>query len=400
MATILSLAEANKLTIPALLRGVLETFRKRGLPDFFAMMLFKEFQGSTYDFNYEATIAGGASVVDPYSTSDLVEGVGTRTRLSIATKSLARNVDTSKIDMLGKSNVNNIHAQNIRDAAKKMAFDFADEMIRGMGYNNHVNGLDYWVDYWHSVGYTDQDFNAGGATFSSSLLYDMLSRTKMESFDVIFADRKTTVEFQSLLAELPGNVPSHIMDERFGRPMLNFFGIPWIVLDTIAEDKVATSAVVGGTGTTITPAAGDNGFVGFSRADIGRTVTDGTNSDTIASVNFSTGVATLTTGGEIADATKNITVQGPATTGTADERVIYAVRFDEGDGFTAVYHSNPDGPNPDNGEYLTSLAGWSARELGELQGPNIRRARMDWFGNGVVHSPYSVVRMRNFVFPT
>ncbi len=199
MATIHTLAEANKLTIPSLLRGVLEVIRKRGLPDFFAMMEFKQFEGSTYDFNYEATNASGSSVVDPYSTADLVEGVGTRTRVSVTTKALGRNVDTARIDELGKSNINNIRAQDIRDAAKTLAFDFADQAIRGMGYNNHMNGIDYWIDYWHSVGYTDQDFDAATANFSSSLLHDMLLRTKMESFDAIFADRQTTVELMALL---------------------------------------------------------------------------------------------------------------------------------------------------------------------------------------------------------
>lgn len=402
MATIHTLAESNKLTIPALLRGVLEIIRKRGLPDFFALMTFKQFEGSTYDFNWELTNATSASVVDPYSTADLAEGVGTRTRVSIATKSLGRNVDTAKIDIIGKSNVNNIRAQDIRDAAKKLSFDFAEQAIRGMGYNNHANGMDYWVDYWAANGYATQDFDANGATFSSQLLYDMLLRTKMESYDVIFADRQTTVEFMALLSELPGNVPMHIMDPRFdGRSVLGFNGIPWITLDVIAEDKILTSAVIGGTGTTVTPAVADNGFAGFSKADIGRTITDGTDTDTIASVNLTTGVATLTTGGEFADGTfGTLTLQGPETSGNADERVIYAARFDEGDGFTAVYHNNPDGPGADNGEHLGSIAGFSARDLGELQGPNIRRARMDWFGNFASHVPYALVRMRNFVFPS
>ena len=399
MATIHTLAEANKLTIPALLRGVLEIIRKRGLPDFFAMMTFKQFEGTTYDFNWELTNATTGSVVDPYSTADLAEGVGTRTRVAIATKALGRNVDTAKIDIIGKSNINDIRAQDIRDAAKKLSFDFADQALRGMGYNNHANGLDYWVDYWNAQGYTDQDFDANGATFSSQLLYDMLLRTKMENFDVIFADRQTTVEFMAMLAELPGNVPMHIMDPRFdGRPVLGFNGVPWITLDVLSEDKVATSAVVAGTGTTITAAATDNGFPGFSQSDVGKTVSDGTNTSTISSVNFSTGVATIS--GSITDGTKNITVRGADTTGAARDRLIYGVRFDEGDGFTAVYHNNPDGPGADNGDFLGSIAGFSARDLGELQGPNIRRARMDWFGNFAAHVPYSVVRMRNFVFPS
>lgn len=401
MATIHTLAESNKLTLPMLLRGVIEVIRKRGLTDYFTMMRFKSFEGSTYDFNYELTNATSTSVVDPYSTSDLAEGVGTRTRYSLTTKALGRNVDTARIDMLGKSNINDIRAQDVRDAAKKLSFDFADQSIRGMGYNNKANGLDYWVDYWHSVGYTDQDYNAAGATFSSSLLYDMLLRTKMESFDAIFADRQTTVEFQALLAELPGNQPSHIMDPRFGKPILMFNGIPWITLDVIAEDKVATGATVGASGTTVTAATTDNGFPGFSRADIGKTVSDGSNTDTIASVNFSTGVATLTTGGSLSDGTATVTVQGADTSGTVASRRIYGVRMDEGDGFTAVYHNNPSGGvSQDNGKYLASIGGFSARDLGELQGPNIMRARLDWFGNFVAHSPFSVVRLRNFVFPS
>jgi len=400
MATIHTLAEANKLTLPFLLRGVFETIRKRGLPDFFALLPFKSFEGSTYDFNYELTNAAGNSVINPYSTSDLPEGVGTRTRFNLTTKALGRNVDTALIDMHGKSNINNIRALDMQDAAKTFTFHFADQAIRGMGYDNNCNGLDYWVDYWNSVGYTEQDFDANGATFSSQLLYDMLLRTKMESFDVIYADRETTVEFMALLAELPGNIPTHIMDPRFGKPVLAFNGIPWITLDVIAEDKVATNAVVAGTGTTVTPASNDNGFEGFSQADIGKTVSDGSNTDTIASVNFSTGVATLTTGGSLSDATVDVTVQGPNTSGAANKRLIYAVRYDTGDGFTSVYHNNPMGAQPSNGDYLGSLGGFSARDLGELQGPPIVRSRLDWYGNFASHVPFAITRMRNFVFPS
>jgi len=400
MATIHSLAEANKLTVPALLRGVVEVIRKKGARDLFAQLPFKAFEGTTYDFNYEATVASGASVGDPFSTTDLVEGVGTRTRLAIPTRMLARNADTPKISILGKSNINSQRAADIMAAAKKLAFDFQEQYVRGMGYDNHANGLDYWVDYWNSVGFTNQDFDAAGATFSAGLLYDLLLRTKYDGFDVIYADNKTTVEFMELLADLPGNTPQYIMDERFGRPVLTFNGIPWITLDIIAEDKVLTGATVGGTGTTVTKAAADNGFGGFSQADVNKTITDGTDSDTIASVNFSTGVATLTTGGEFSDGTAaSLTLQGADTSGQADERVIYAVKYDTEDGFTSVYHQNPDGPGADTGEFLGTMAGFSARDLGELQGPNIRRTRMDWFGNFVSHNPYAIARLRNFVFP-
>ncbi len=186
----------------------------------------------------------------------------------------------------------------------------------------------------------------------------------------------------------------------FEKPILAFNGVPWITLDVLSEDKTLTSATVAGTGTTITASTTDNGFPGFSRADIGKTVSDGSNTDTIASINFSTGVATLTTGSSLADGTPaTITVRGADTTGAARDRVIYGVRFDAGDGYTAVYHQNPGG-GADNGQFLGSLAGFSARDLGELQGPNIKRARMDWFGNFAAHSPYSVVRMRNFAFPS
>lgn len=400
MPTIHTLTEANKLTLPFLLRGVLEAIRKRGLPDFFALLPFKSFEGSTYDFNWELTNPSSASVIDPYSTSDLPEGVGTRQRVNVITKALGRNVDTAIIDTLGKSNINNIRMQDMRDAAKTFTFDFAQEAIRGMGRNNHANGIDYWVDYWVDNGYTDQDYDAGTAVFSSQMLYDMLLRTKMESFDVIFADRQTTVEFRALLAELPGNVPMHIMDPRFGKPMLMFDGIPWVVLDSIAEDKALVNAVVAGTGTTITAAVTDNGFVGFSNADVGKVVSDGSNTSTISSVDFSTGVATIS--GSITDGTKNLTVLGPDSTGgAATKRNIYAVRFDEGDGFTSVYHANPNGTMPDNGEFLGgSLAGFSARNIGELQGPGILRSRMDWYGNFASHLPYSIVRLRNFTFPS
>src|SRR5690606_38094423 len=125
-------------------------------------------------------------------------GVGTRERVSLASGMLARNADTAKIDVIGKSNINNQRANDIIMAAKALARDFVEQFVSGMGDSYNLKGLEYWLGVYDAE-FTEQkvfaDANGDGTgaaqNLSLNLLDDLLTRWKGEGFDVIFSNRET-----------------------------------------------------------------------------------------------------------------------------------------------------------------------------------------------------------------
>lgn len=386
MATIKSLAQANNHSLAFLVKGIVEAIIERGAKDLLGVLPFKSFEGSTYDFVQELTLASSTSVVDPYSTSDLPEGVGTVSRFSIAARALGRNADTAKIDVLGKSNVNNQRAADALRAAKKLAQDFVRGFFLGTAEGNQLHGLDYWVDYYDkTAGFTEQDYAAGGGALSLDMVQDLTSRHKDGPFDVMYMQRPTYNAFRGLLNDLGGNTAAMVMDTRFGKPVLMYDGIAVIMNDSPGADKVIASGNWGAATTTVTLDTVDNAFYGFSDSDLGKTISDS---------NESTTVSTIVDSGEITVAV-GFTPTGALTIDGDSLPTVYAVRFDTEDGVSAVYHTNPGG-SADVGENYGNIGGFSATDIGDLQGPNIKRIRLDWFGNIVSHSPYAIARMRNF----
>lgn len=420
--------EANLLTNPSLQRGVIETIFDRGDRDLFMLLGFKPFEGSSYDWVLEKTLPGGNSARNPYACG-LPEGVGSRSRPTSRAGALIRNADTAKIDVIGKSDWNDLHAEDIELAAKALARDFRTEFILGDdswndGYGYHLGGLEAFLrkyagnyqsnslvlgdfgDFREQKLFATTGAGVAGtpygtaANLSFETLYDLVSRYKGEGFDVLFVNRRTSVEIMTLLSVAGGNVACHMMNERFGCNMFHFDGIPIVVLDVVGQGKrtsddalAASAAAATGTPDTLTidPAL-DPYWYGFTDIDIGTTF----------SLVDVTGA--VTGAGSIDDVTGPYGAEITLTTGTApvsgsfvqtDYNVIYAVRFDEVDGFSAIYHQNRGVP-ANAGEYTGPIAGFDAEELNLLEDCPKYRTRLDWYGNFVSHSPYSVARLSHF----
>ena len=392
MPTLKGLTQSDNLTLDFLTAGVVEAVIERGAREVLGILPFKAFEGSNFDFNYEATLPSSTSIVNPYSTSDLPEGVGTVTKVVTPVRQLGRNADTTKIDVLGKSNINDQRAVDILRTAKKLGEDWVRGFVQGTTVDGDVtsfqmSGLDHWVDFYDGKGFTEQDFVAGGGALSLDDIVDLLSRQKGNAFNVVYLSRPVMNAFRGLLNDMPGNTAEMVMSDKFNKPVLMYDAVPFVTLDAVEADKVIDDvADWTTTSTTLNQDGQNDGFRGFSQSDIGKTVSDSNESTTITAW---TDADTVTIAATITD-TGTLTVDGDS------KPLIYACYFDEQDGVAAVYHRNLGDMAASMGEHHGPIGGFSATEIGLLEGPSIFRARLDWFGNIVSQSPHAIARMRNF----
>lgn len=409
--------EANKLTLPSLQLGVVQVIITRGAREVLSQLPFKPFEGESYAFNQEKTLPTDNSAGDPYGVSTLLPGgVGTRRRQAVESGYLRRNIDTAKIDVIGKSDKQSQRDADLIMGSKKLAKDFVSQFINGVpdttGSTTDFNlrGIEYWLGFYETdfpdqkvYGTNTGEIDGTPANLSLRMVDDMLSRHFGGDFDAIYSDRATQVAFKNLYNLAGGNTGAMFMEANFGlserhtltQRVFMYDGKPWYVLDEVGAAKSSTSVAISSGDNTLTVSdVGDPGFIGFSDIDVGRAVVvPGAGA---SAADLETTIASVTSNRvvELEDAA-GTTVSGVALT-SSPVNVIYAVRYDEEDGFTTIFHKNQSVP-ADPGEYFGPIAGFNYENLGTHPDYPIIRGRVDWYGNFVNHSPYSIVRLSRFV---
>lgn len=402
--------QADILTNPSLQRGVIEVLITRGARPLLEQLPFKSFEGSAYAFNAEVTLPTGHSSRDPYG-STIPGGAGARQRISVESGMLARNADTAKIDVIGKSDINNLRMQDLIISSKKLAEDLTFMFVNGVhndaGTDFNLKGLEYWLDFYNGsfpeqlVYGTDDGLVTGTKqNLSLRMVDDLLSRKKGDEFQAIYSDRATMVTFMNLYNLAGGNTGQIFMDQNFGHTSAVFAyrGKPWYVLDPAGAVKTATGAASITTATTTLDidmtATGDQHFPGFTSLDVGRAITIVGAGP--AAANLVTTIASVTDIDtvEVTDAASTTVTTEDVTVDATN--VIYVCRFDEDDGISALYHSNRGVP-ANAGEFYGPIAGFDAEDIGLLESAPMLRTRLDWFGNFTVQSPYAEARLSHFI---
>lgn len=418
-------AEANKLTNPSLTKGVVELFQERGSGELLKQLLFKPVQGSSYDWVVEKSIPTGNSARNPYGGTPIPGGVGSRTRVDVKVGHLMRNADTAKIDKRVKSDINDLHAEDIKLAAKRLMRDFRTQFVhgngsyqKGTGYN--LPGLDYYLDLFAGkyangslvastyAGFSDRkafataDGTPYGAaqTLDLAVLEDITTRFKGDGFDVLYSDRKTAIEFKNILNAAPGNMATTFMDPMFGRPTTTFNGLPWIILDTIGQEKASSEDVnasvsIAANGTITVNAMIDPYFIGFTDLDIGRTYTLYNLPPSLGGTVLKTGTITDVISDFVAETAAGAAA-GPGYLVLEETSAIYGARYGESDGVAAIYGAAPGASTVNAGEYETAIAGFEAEQLGMMDDAPLYRTRLDWIGSFVVHDPNAIVRLSHY----
>jgi len=397
--------EADKLTNESLVRGVVEVLITRGNRDLFSLLPFRRFEGSAYAFNQEATLPSGSSARDPYGTT-IPGGVGTRLRQAIDVGMLARDADTALIDIVGKSDFNNQRSNDIQMAAKKLAQDFSFQFVNGRSdlgvtyADFNLRGLEHWLatylaSFPDQVIFATNDGLSNGTKQSLSLtkIDDLLSRWKGQGFDAIKSDRATAVAFKGLLNLAGGNTGALFMIDQFGQPVMQYSGVRWYISDDVGAEKVSGAAgeITSGAATLVVDDVKDPFWIGFSDLDVGRGI-----DVTTASIPANTTVLSVT---DIRTVVLSANAGGTATVGVVTvsaTEAIYAVRFDEMDGMSAIYHSGRGVPVGSIGEHHGPIAGFDSEDIGLLESGRIVRMALHWFGNFVLHSPFATARLSHF----
>jgi hypothetical protein len=195
--------------------------------------------------------------------------------------------------------------------------------------------------------------------------------------------------FRGILNDMPGNTAEMVMVEKFGKPVLMYDGIPFVTLDAVEADKVVGASKWAIATNAITYDTLDNAFRGFSQSDLGKTISEETSATSTVATWTDCDSISVASGTGFTD-TETLTLDGDSVP------LIYAVYMDEEEGVAAVYHRNLGDMAASMGDHYGPLGGFSANEIGLLQGPDIFRARLSWYGNIASQSPYAIARMRNF----
>jgi HK97 family phage major capsid protein len=230
-------AEANKLSLETLERGVIEEIIDRD--DLFALMPFMPIEGKAYLYNRENTISEGA-FLDPYEA--VPEGAATFTEVTTRLRILAGDVDMDKFLITTQSDSNSQLAIQLASKAKALGRVFRRALITGDNGSNpkSFDGLTVLTP-------SEQTLIAGanGASVTLSMIDELRDLVKIAGGpDCLMMRRATWRAFKALLRAMNGNNATDIMIEGFGRPVPAIDGLPVILNDFIPDNEVQGSSSV------------------------------------------------------------------------------------------------------------------------------------------------------------
>ena len=446
--------EAKTLTTDNLLAGVVETFLQLRFATLAGQLPFQSTEFADNNWVVETAQPSGSSAQNPYS-KQVASGTGGRHKVDeVTTGHLARDADTPVRDINAASNPNAARATYRASAAKKLAYDFEDEMVNGMGLAPHLHGIEYyltryggfaqpdtsftqingsWPRFEHrKVFWSDSDASATDYRFpldptnsnhdkkplSLRALDELITRDDGMEFDALATTRKTFNWIKDIYRlESGGNDLNIYKDDNFGQRLIDYEGIPIIQLDHSLEGQLGTG--VGAEkymtpaqnfGVTVSSGAGnveltvndpgenaDARFKGFSDLDVGRTLTldpDGSGSGPEE--------VTITAVKDRHTADVN-NLDGSVSAFTNEDAVvhrtncIYALKMDQDTGLSAMYNpfNNGSASAPANSG-LQSLTGFRAMDKGELEEGRIKRDSFDWMGTFNSRSIWGIARLSHY----
>lgn len=447
--------EAQTLTTDNLLAGIVDTFLQLRFATLAADLPFMSTEFASNNWVIETAQPSGHSSQNSYSTN-VASGTGGRHKVTeVNTGHLARDADTPIKDIEAASNPNAARATYRASAAKKLAYDFEDLMVNGMGLDPHVEGMEYfltryggfaqqgtsfaqingswprfehrkvfWCDSDHSSS-SDYRFpldptNSNHSKYPLSLeaLDELVSRDDGMMFDALVTTRKTFNWIKQIYRlESGGNQMEIFQSENFNQQVINYEGIPIIRLDHTLEGQLGTgvgsqkvmnpsnnyglSVGTGGSTQELTvndPGANsDHRFMGFSDLDVGRTI--------VLDPDSSGNGREEQTIVDVKDR-HTVDITSPSSSHSSEDglvkqtEAIYAVKFDMDSGFSAMYNPVSDGSASapaDSG--LQSLTGFRAKDKGELEDGRIKRDSFDWFGTFCSRSIWGLARLSHYAPP-
>lgn len=429
-------AERLKLSDSVLESGIVQTFHQFGFRSLVQKIPFVPGEGKTITWNVEKSMHSGSSIQNPNS-SVISSGQSQYDEVSVSLKMLARDADVSLMDMAVHSNTNDQQRTKLFNSSKALAFDFGDVMLNGCGIGHTPHGLAYFQARFGGFAQTDGSvevldpdyvnrrdrkvfFHDGDSSYERppipgtddalpltlGLLDDVITRDDGENFDCLVTNRTTRNWIKHLMrVESGGLTPYMIMEEDFGEQMLAYEGVPIIRNDDVGNEKFGIGgsfgATVSGTDLTVqTPAGGSDdtdAWLGFTDADVGRTIYLGSLDDTgeAATIVEVGGFREVTLDGTLSDGPyANADFYMPPTS------MMQLIKFGEEDGFQACYAPNlasnvvpPQYPN------ATPIAGFIVDRYGMIQQGRGSKDQLTWIGTFKQKSTWASVRVTHYAAP-
>lgn len=392
-------AQAQEITTDNLLAGIADTFLQLRFATLAAELPFQSSEFSSDNWIIESARPSGSSAQNPYS-DNVASGTGGRHKVTeVETGMLSRDADTPIKDINSASNPNAAKATYRGSAARRLAFDFEEEMVNGMGLEPHLHGMEYYLTRYGGFARVDATYNqidnswprfetqkifwndnaASSDTdyrfpldptdssmskrpLSLEALDKLLKRNGGRSPDVIVTTENTFDWLKQLYRLESGGDRMEVFESNtFNQKVIDYEGTPIIRLDHSLQgvDSVGVGSTKSmdpsdNTGVTVSSGSGtveltvndpgsasDTRFQGFNDLDVGRTI----ELDPDGSGN---GPETAT----IVDVKDRHTVdinKNPQGTGTVsahtdedatvkETEAMYGLRLDMANGFSARYN--------------------------------------------------------------
>jgi hypothetical protein len=452
-------SEAQTITTDNLLAGISDTFLQLRFATLAAEMPFISTEFASNNWVVETAQPSGRSTQNPYSDT-VASGSGGRHKVTeVSTGMLSRNADTPIKDINSASNPNSAKVTYRTSAAKKLAYDFEDEMVNGTGLEPHLHGMEYFLTRYGGFARPNASYNqidnswprfekqkifwcdsaASSNTnyqypldptnnshskhpLSLKMIDKLLKRNGGMSADLIATTERTFDWIKELYRlESGGNTLNVFKDENLNQRVIDYEGTPIIRLDHSLEGVDNTGVgstkfadpgsnygaeVSSGSNVDVTihdPGANaDARWIGFTDLDVGRTVTfdpdgsgNGPEEATIVDVK-DRHTATI-------DSLSNS--HGAGGLGNGEDmlvqrtEVMYGLRLSS-DHFQAMYNpisnANANAPSDSGAQ---SIVGFRALEKGEVDAGRKERDAFDWMGTFASRSVYGVSRASHYAPP-
>jgi len=401
--------------------GIGKVFVERGAGDVADIVPFRPAtNGKNDSFNVQSASPGnylGAN--DPYATS-ITNEVHTIEKVTTEMGLIVKHADTFVIDIAGKSELNDQRAVDVESQAQLTYEEWVQHAVAGGGTGSIFRGLPYWLVRYFGAPQNDGTYDftdtysiyggSGRAQFTSNILFgtndgqvdgtkQTLSDTLLDDLvtlpkirpQVLFATRQARNAIKAILNDMGGNDATDMMSEVFGRRMVHWDGIPVLVTDQIGDAKsTAATNVTVTTNTTVTVSTNDKKWPGFKPWDVGREITIGSTTTTIASVTDEYKCVVADT----------VTTQ-QALSMPAKPDIIIGTVCDERIGFNSVFYSTEGAAANHNVEvYGAPIMGFSAAPIGLLQSSEVERTRLRFYGNFTHRNPNALCGLFQFSLPT
>src|SRR4030042_226885 len=242
----LTLAEAAKLSMDVLLKGVIETVVKES--PVLQKMPFIDVVGNSLKYNRENALP----TVALYAVGDTwTESTPTFTEMSAALTILGGDADVDNYIQQTRSNIQDIEAAVIELKAKAMRHKFEESFIYGTGASNQFSGLRTLID---CTAASAQVVTMGGtgATLTLAKLDELIDCVKGGKPDLLLMSRRSRRKLANLMRAL-GSI--EVGQDEFGNFVTLYNGIPVGVSDWILDTHTLVSgyetATTGGANSSI-----------------------------------------------------------------------------------------------------------------------------------------------------